>query len=412
MAETFTQKQIDDWALAKQPDRLAAIKAYGDQVNDPTKFYKTAKEFGVTAGDVDAAYGWAPGTTSKYISEQGMGSDLTGQVGKSGILQVDAATQRQNLAASGAGSYDTNGNFVFNTDAGSLNTLGSAASTGGIAAPKASDVVGLDVGTLYTDGASGVEWVIDANGNFVKKKKPEPQSVDYGQGTASTTIPGQDVMFPTVNPGTDTVEGRIQGILAADNPLSQMVRARVAQDFNRRGMMNSAMAGSAAESAVIQNALGIATPDANTYSAQRLASQSEGNANYRQNQQIGSQEYIARLNAANQQLLAKLDSSTKINMANIEANYKTLMQSSASAGELYQQALKNITDISNNKDLTPEARKTAIQNQITLLKNGFGILGKISGLDLGSLILPPDDLSPPAATTPAPTPAPTDNNAP
>lgn len=409
-ANQFTQQQIDQWALAPQDQRLAAIKAYGEEVKDPTKFYEAAKQFGVTAADVDTAYGWTPGTSSQYITQNKMGEDLTGKVGTTGILSAERAQGRQDLIQAGVGSYDASGNFVVNPDVSGLNTLASTSSAKGIDAARAGDISNLNTGIMYSDGAKGVEWTIGPDGKFVRKTQAQP--VDYGTG-AVTASPGQSVMFPTVNPLTDTVEGRIQGILAADNPMTQMVRTRAAQEANKRGVVNTSMATQAGEAAVLQNAIQIATPDASTYSAQRLASQQEGNANWRQGQQLQSQEYIAKLNAQNQQLLAGLDSQTKVNMANIEANYKTLMQNNASAGELYQQAIKNITDISNNKDLTPEARAAAIANQVTLLKNGFTILGKFSNLNLGDLIIPAEVLTPNQPATPAPTPSPADNaNAP
>ena len=62
--------------------------------------------------------------------------------------------------------------------------------------------------------------------------------------------------------GPPTVEERITGILAADSPLMQYARTQGVQYGAQRGLLSSSIAGGAAQDAVIQAALQIATPDA------------------------------------------------------------------------------------------------------------------------------------------------------
>jgi hypothetical protein len=82
--------------------------------------------------------------------------------------------------------------------------------------------------------------------------------------------------------------------------------------------------------------------------------------------------------------LQEIDASTRENLAGIEAQYKQLMQSTASASELYQQALKNINDVMMNPDLEAATVQTAINNQMNALKNGLAVVdamnNDISGL--------------------------------
>jgi hypothetical protein len=68
----------------------------------------------------------------------------------------------------------------------------------------------------------------------------------------------------------ETVEGRVQGMLATGNPLLEKARAMTEQRANSRGLLNSSMANDAAMSAMMQNAIPIATADAGNLLQMRL----------------------------------------------------------------------------------------------------------------------------------------------
>lgn len=68
-----------------------------------------------------------------------------------------------------------------------------------------------------------------------------------------------------VDPKTQTVAGQLESVIAKDSPLMQQARARAMQSMQQRGMLNSSMAMGAADSAMYDSALRIATPDAQTY---------------------------------------------------------------------------------------------------------------------------------------------------
>src|SRR5690606_5228056 len=85
-----------------------------------------------------------------------------------------------------------------------------------------------------------------------------------------------------------------------------------------------------------------------------------------------------------------MDNNNKLQLADIEASYKTLMQSEASAAQLYQQAVKNISEILMNPDLDAAAKEKAVANQNNLLKTGMEIIGKIGGLNLDELLVFPE----------------------
>lgn len=94
------------------------------------------------------------------------------------------------------------------------------------------------------------------------------------------------------------------------------------------------------------------------------------------------------VNATEQNAVLKqfMDQGNKLQLADIEASYKVVLQSEASAGTLYQQSVRNISDILQNPDLTPQAKTAAVTNQNELLRTGLNILGKIGGLNLDGLL--------------------------
>lgn len=68
-----------------------------------------------------------------------------------------------------------------------------------------------------------------------------------------------------VDPASETVQGRIPGLLAENSPVLQQARAGAMTAANDRGLLNSSIATSGADDAVIRAATGIATTDAGIY---------------------------------------------------------------------------------------------------------------------------------------------------
>lgn len=68
-----------------------------------------------------------------------------------------------------------------------------------------------------------------------------------------------------VDPKTQTVAGQLNSVIASDSPIMQQARARAMQTMNSRGLSNTSVAVGAADSAVYDKALQIATPDAATF---------------------------------------------------------------------------------------------------------------------------------------------------
>ena len=216
-----------------------------------------------------------------------------------------------------------------------------------------------------------------------------------------------------------TVQGQVKAIIDENSPLMQQAETRSLQKANARGLMNSSIAVGAGQSALYDAAAPIAAADAATFARAgefdagakqqvNLANQGSTNTADQFNagsiNQVNSQNSqlqtnvalnnaslntdIAKFNASESNALTKLgmDAQTKTELAGIEASYKVLMQSSASAADLYKQMVQNTANIMQSKDMDAGTKRTAINNQVALLNNGLGIIGQIGNLNLGDLL--------------------------
>lgn len=184
----------------------------------------------------------------------------------------------------------------------------------------------------------------------------------------------------------ETVQGQFTGLMAQDNPIVQMARTGAKQQMNAKGLLNSSMAIGAADAAGYQAMLPIAQNDAQIYGQANRDNQGYLNESLKYG--ASAQNEASKTNTAAWVDIAgkNLDAATKTGLADIEAEYKTTMQSSASASELYKQAVKNMSDIMANPDLNVAAKNNAINNQIFLLRSGMQISGAIGNLNLGGLL--------------------------
>lgn len=234
---------------------------------------------------------------------------------------------------------------------------------------------------------------------------------------------------------SQTVQGQVQGLIAANSPLMQQAEAAAKQQMNQRGLLNTSMAVGAGQEAVIKQALPIAQQDATLFANQakygaesktaasqfgataaNQASQfTAGAANTAnlantaaQNQaaqftsgaaNVASQQYSQALNATVNKMLdqsmtyalANADAATKIELQNIdaatrkdlaatEAAYKNQMQASASANDIFAQVSANISNIMMNGDLETAAKQAAVNAQKTYLQGAMNVLSVTSSI--------------------------------
>lgn len=215
-----------------------------------------------------------------------------------------------------------------------------------------------------------------------------------------------------------TVQGQIANIIDADSPLMQRAETRAAQQANARGLLNSSMAVQAGQAALYDAALPIAQQDADTFArasqfnatAQTdvskfnadamlragIVNQEQANsmtqfaaseANRMAMFELNNDTDVAKFNASESNAMKKLglDSQTKLGLAQIEANYKTLMQTSASAADVYKSLLAQMGSVLANPDLDAGAKAAALQNLVGAMNASLGVIGQIANMNLPEL---------------------------
>ena len=192
-------------------------------------------------------------------------------------------------------------------------------------------------------------------------------------GNAATTRP--------VDAPTETIEGRVQNLLATDakgnytNALVQQARENAEAQFAGRGLLNSSVSQEAAMQAAISKAIEIAGPDAQTYFSQGRANQDTLNTFKRD--EIANNNDMAKLDKQlalerekltvqgsqfNQELAYKYDSLKLGQDSQIEAEkraheYALEIKNIDAVNAAYDLYLRRIQDIDMNKDLTAENKQ-------------------------------------------------------
>lgn len=264
-------------------------------------------------------------------------------------------------------------------------------------------------------------------------------------GTASTA----GLTTNNVN-SNQTVAGQLQGLIDDNSPLLQQARTQALESANQKGLLNTSMAQTGAESAVLSEALPIAQQDASTNfsnAENNMAAtnqNSQFNAGQTQsmtNENLGIVNSAAQVNTANQQQtglanqsatnqaeqftagaqntasiqnsqeanqvqLQAMDDDNKVQLANIQAQYQELMQSSQSASNIYTAAVNNITSIMTNTNMDPTSKQNAVNQQVQMLQSGLVVAGQVANVDLGNLLnFSSGDIAQQANPAPAPAPA-------
>lgn len=94
----------------------------------------------------------------------------------------------------------------------------------------------------------------------------------------------------------ETVRSQLQQVIADDSPLMQQARTRALQSANSRGLLNSNMAMTAADAAMYDAAMPIATQDASTYARAGEFNANTANTFARENNDFTRNAYMADFN--------------------------------------------------------------------------------------------------------------------
>ena len=251
--------------------------------------------------------------------------------------------------------------------------------------------------------------------------KPLPVN---GQDAQTSAPQGGPSTNRQVDAGTETIEGRVQNLLATDangnytNPVVQQAVNVTMQQFAGRGLLNSSMAGEAAYQAAVSKAIEIAGPDAQTYFAQGRANQDAANVferdargyaqeNARLDKQISvdMEKFNADLQYRYNAL--RLDKESQTEARALAQKYAIEMENIKSVNAAYDLYLRRISDIDNNPDYTAEVK---IQMKNNAGKD-FDLYAKAKGISQGMNLAdrftmaatpPSGSTPPPGGTTPTP----------
>lgn len=211
-----------------------------------------------------------------------------------------------------------------------------------------------------------------------------PQMEDAG--VAALQNPAQVAAAQTA--GTTTSE-QLTGILNKGGALMQQAATQGNQQAASRGLLNSSMGIQAAQSAVVGQASQLAQADAsainqtnqfNTQNQQRTNELNVGTQNDWSKFNAQNQTAMNQWNAGqqNEATLKSLDINSREQLANIEANYKQLMQVNSSAENMYNQVMKNISDIQMSDTVADKA--SAINSQLAWLRSGMTMVQNLNGV--------------------------------
>lgn len=265
-------------------------------------------------------------------------------------------------------------------------------------------------------------------------------STNINKDNPLSSVVGYDAEKIALDNDTDTVEGRVNRLIAKDSPLNQRAATRARQAANQGGLLNSSMAVGAAQQAVLDSAMPIAQQDAQTSYAAKAANQSAGNqalATTAQNQtqgalqqlsgeqrleQIGSeadaqsrlqaeqgqintglqelsgQQNLDQIKASSdeqlrqqefqqqfQTLQAQLDRDQQTAMAKLENEYGNMRQSSESASIAFSATMEAINNILIDPEITAFNKQTIINQQLDLLGANMNMLSTALNVDVGGL---------------------------
>lgn len=206
-----------------------------------------------------------------------------------------------------------------------------------------------------------------------------------------------------------TVEGRVEGIIAKNSPLMQQAESRAMQQANSRGLINSSIAATAGQSAVLDAATNIGRQDAQTFAnaesqnaqsanaasqfgsaaknTASLTNAAADNAAATNNAKFANDAEMSNTDAINKATTANLGAASNQHLAGIEAQYKQLTQGSASAASIMNTAQQSINAIIANTNLDAAAKDKAVTDIRTNLQNSMSMIGALAGdVDLGSYI--------------------------
>jgi hypothetical protein len=280
IGSTWDSKAIKGWYDAS-PDN-----------QDPTKIYQAAQKYGVTADQIDAAFGFDAGASAKWIQSQGYGA-LDNKAGGASIQDIAPAAiadAQQNFNAwKNSGSAKTTlpgGSTLTRTPDGKV-WIDAKNSQGGSNVQEVTDANFANVvGGLYLSSPEYRGYVSDKFGytanpndigllrnnlnmNFTPADPKNYRGNPADGGGLIGSRMGGDGRFEPLGSSSSgdkaLMANQMNDILNPNSQLMQSAMARATAAANSRGLSNSSMAVQAGQEAMLSAASDIAKNDAQTW---------------------------------------------------------------------------------------------------------------------------------------------------
>lgn len=245
--------------------------------------------------------------------------------------------------------------------------------SGAMAAPKPTEDPAALIGPTQTTAADN------------SATNPSPTVAPTTTPNAYTPAQAADPAKWNVD-SNQTVSGQITQLIDQNSPLMEQARTNAKQAANQRGLVNSAMAVSAGESAAYQAALPIAQQDAETNArASSYNTEAKNQAN-----QFNVTAQNSALSQGSQQMsqaqLQKELQQADIAFQKLQLDNQKLLQTNAQAADLMNQATGVINNILMNPKMSASAKTAASAQIYSNLQDQLKLLGSTTGLNLGDLL--------------------------
>lgn len=167
----------------------------------------------------------------------------------------------------------------------------------------------------------------------------------------------------------------------ADNTAKQVnanAQNSLTQQANSIGATQAEQNAQAQNAATAQNAQAVTQANSQTANLQTQTNQFNTDLASKVNQFNASQ--------SNDLTKAGISADAQVKLANIEADYKTLMQSSSSAADVYRQTMDEISKVLTDTNMDQAGKTNAVNAYLSWMKNQLNMTGSINGVDLTGLL--------------------------
>jgi hypothetical protein len=178
------------------------------------------------------------------------------------------------------------------------------------------------------------------------------------------------------------IDTRIRGLLSQNNPLFENARVEGARFANRRGLLNSSIAGQAAQQAVLGVALPIASQEAQQENQRVIQLRDQafsGDQSERERQQA---QLLQRnqLASSDRQFFARLQEERAANLRGLEGERQRGAAALAASAE--QNFASIFSNIANNERIPAQAREQLLAQASRQRESTLRLVRQIYGIQL------------------------------